>query len=92
MSGGHFDYKQHHIRDIADEIERVIAKNIETEIAFVFVSEYKFEDKTIAMFREGVKALRVAETYAHRIDWLLSGDDGEGTFWQRLKADLKEIK
>jgi hypothetical protein len=86
MSGGHFDYKQHHIRDIADEIERVIAKNIETE------SEYKFEDKTIAMFREGVKALRVAETYAHRIDWLLSGDDGEGTFWQRLKADLKEIK
>ncbi len=86
ISGGHFDYKQHHLRDLADEIERAIAKNIETE------SEYKFEDKTIAMFREGVKALRVAETYAQRIDWLLSGDDGEDTFHERLKADLKELE
>ena len=84
MSGGHFDYKQHHIRDIADNIERVIAKNAE--------SEYRFDDKTIVRFIEGVKALRVAEAYAQRIDWLLSGDDGEATFWQRLKADLKEIK
>jgi hypothetical protein len=84
MSGGHFDYKQHHLRDIADDIERVIAKNAE--------SEYMFDDKTIVRFREGVKALRIAETYAQRIDWLLSGDDGEGTFWQRLKEDLKEIK
>lgn len=84
MSGGHFDYKQHNIRDIADEIESVIAKNAE--------SEYRFGDKTIVRFFEGVKALRIAETYAQRIDWLLSGDDGEGTFWQRLNEDLKEIK
>ena len=27
MSGGHFDYKQHHIRDIADKIEVEIANN-----------------------------------------------------------------
>lgn len=84
MSGGHFDYKQHHIREIADEIERVIAKQYD--------GEDRFDDKTIVRFIEGVKALRIAEAYAQRIDWLLSGDDGEATFWQRLKADLKEIK
>lgn len=84
ISGGHFDYNQHRIRDIADSIESTIAKNPE--------SEYKFSDKTIALFRKGVKALLVAETYAQRIDWLLSGDDGEETFHERLKADLKEIK
>lgn len=84
MSGGHFDYKQHHLRDIADDIERVIAKNAE--------SEYRFDDKTIVRFREGVKALRIAETYAQRIDWLLSGDDSEESFHERLETDLKEIK
>lgn len=84
MSGGAFDYKQHHFIDIADEIERVISQNAD--------SEYRFDDKTIARFHEGVKALQIANAYAHRIDWLLSGDDGEASFWQRLKADLKEIK
>jgi hypothetical protein len=83
MSGGHFDYKQDNLRDIADDIERTIAKNME--------SEYKFDDKTITRFLEGVKALRIAEAYVQRIDWLLSGDDGESTFRQRLNSDLKEI-
>ena len=27
MSGGHFDYKQHHINEIADGIERIIENN-----------------------------------------------------------------
>ena len=84
MSGGAFDYKQHHIRDIADEIERVISQNAD--------SEYRFDDKTIALFREGVKALQIANAYVDRIDWLLSHDDSEETFNERLNSDLKEIK
>ena len=27
MSGGHFDYNQHKIRDIADKVENLIEKN-----------------------------------------------------------------
>lgn len=84
MSGGYFDYKQHHIRDIADEIERVIAKQ--------YAGEDRLDDKTIDRFIEGVKALRIAEAYTQRIDWLLSGDDGEATFWERIEADLKDNK
>jgi hypothetical protein len=34
----------------------------------------------------------MAEIYAQRIDWLLSGDDGEDSFRKRLKEDLERLK
>jgi hypothetical protein len=33
--------------------------------------------------------LNQALIYAQRIDWLVSGDDGEDTFHARLAEDLK---
>lgn len=33
-----------------------------------------------------------AQVYAQRIDWLLSGDDGEDNFHLRLKEDLANLK
>jgi hypothetical protein len=35
--------------------------------------------------------LRKAAVYAQRVDWLLSGDDGEETFLERLKKDLDKL-
>ncbi|MGV8096736.1 MAG: hypothetical protein AB2L24_33180 [Mangrovibacterium sp.] len=35
--------------------------------------------------------MRIAEIYAHRVDWFLSGDDGEEHFIKRLKEDLDEF-
>jgi hypothetical protein len=88
MSGGHFDYKQYQIEDIADEIEELIEDNL-------FKDEYgycrNYSAETLDRFVEAVKALRIAEVYATRVDWLVSGDDGEDTFHQRLRADLSEI-
>ena len=46
----------------------------------------------IEKFKEGLKILRQAEVYAHRIDWLISGDDGEDNFLERLKQDLKKLE
>ena len=46
----------------------------------------------MAEFKNAVKHLRVAEIYAQRVDWLLSGDDGEDTFIERLKSDLAKIE
>jgi len=37
---------------------------------------------------EGIELLKKAQIYAQRIDWLLSGDDGEDTFHKRLSQDL----
>lgn len=36
--------------------------------------------------------MKQAEVYAQRIDWLLSGDDGEESFHERLKEDLDKLK
>lgn len=33
-----------------------------------------------------------AYIYAQRIDWLLSGDDGEKSFHKRLKEELQQLK
>ena len=52
---------------------------------------YKYPDEVIEKFKEAVDILRKAEIYAHRIDWLLSGDDGEETFIKRLKEDLEKL-
>jgi hypothetical protein len=174
MSGGHFDYQQHHIEDIAEHLEKDIvdvefAKEIgkvkkkqlycylvdtdsgskywpywlmemsnryKTRDEFVkslrkrsdiserdgkFFSNdnygrydgryevvvyerdheewadgnwyHEFEDPEILEeFKKGLKILRTAAIYAQRIDWLLSGDDGEQSFKERLKEELDELE
>lgn len=52
----------------------------------------EYSEETIAILKEGIQKLKEAETYAHRIDWLLSGDDGEEDFKERLKKDLEKLK
>lgn len=44
----------------------------------------------IEKFKEGVEFLRKAQIYAHRIDYLLSSDDGEESFLERLKEELEK--
>ena len=51
-----------------------------------------YSEKTINEFKKGIALLKKAEVYAQRIDWLLSGDDGEDNFHERLKHDLEELK
>ena len=83
MSGGTFDYGQFRITDIVVEIEDAIYNNDTTE--------YPYSEGTIAMFKYGIKYLKVAQIYAHRIDWLLAGDDGEESFHKRLASDLEKL-
>jgi hypothetical protein len=80
VSGGHFDYNQGYISRIADELEHVIFHNDELSA------------ETLAQFKTGQIFLRKAYVYAQRIDWLLSGDDGEDNFHTRLKQDLENLK
>ena len=51
-----------------------------------------YSKETIREFKKGIALLKKAEVYAQRIDWLLSGDDGEDNFHERLKHDLEELK
>ena len=84
MSGGHFNYNQYQIGYIADDIDQLIRDNDSQEPGRAF------SDETIAEFQLGVAVLRQALIYAQRIDWLVSGDDGEESFHARLKEDLEK--
>jgi hypothetical protein len=53
---------------------------------------YKYPDEVIEKMKEGIEVLKRAQIYAQRIDWLLSGDDGEESFLKRLEEDLNELE
>ena len=87
MSGGYFDYAQFKLEDIADEIRNLIAQNENT----LLNPEAKYSAETIAKFLEADKTLRLAAVMAQRIDWLVSGDDGEESFHERWDEDIKSL-
>ena len=93
MSGGAFNYNQYRIQAIIDLIADIILKNDSTELDG---SGYRigagYPPEIIAKFKEGLEYLTKAQIYAQRIDWLVSGDDGEETFLKRLKSDLEEAE
>ena len=100
MSGGSLcDYEQYKIGYIADEIEQLIIKNGKSkrkedryswDEEGILYSDYS--PKEIQKFQEALLTLRIAQVYAHRIDYLVSDDDSETSFHQRLEKELKEVR
>jgi len=92
MSGGHFNYKQYDIACIYQDIKHLILTNDLDELNQWGDSKgRRYTAETIDKFTLGLKFLRLAEIYTQRIDWLVSGDDGEDSFHRRLKSDLNEL-
>lgn len=97
MSGGRFGYNQYQIKDIAESIERELFKmgkeipKGEREWYFSETHYYDYPKEVKDQFKKAVRYLKVAYIFAQRVDWLLSGDDGDDTFLERLDSDLKEI-
>ena len=92
MSGGHFQYKQWEISNIADEVEQLILTNdSEEKDEWGDRKGYHYTPETIEEFKKGLVLLRQAYVYAQRIDWLVSGDDGEDSFHNRLKFELEKL-
>lgn len=52
----------------------------------------EYTEETIQIFKDAVKILRKAAIYAQRIDWFLSGDDGEESLKERLEEELKKLE
>ena len=93
MSGGYFQYDQDRIGRIADSIQTLINSNdSEERDRWGDLLGRGYKPEVIARFREAVSALRRAEVYAQRVDWLVSGDDGEESFLQRLAEELGELE
>ena len=72
---------------LEDKEKEYILKNQHT-----LPNSYEYSKETIKEFKKGLAILRKAYVYAQRIDWLLSGDDGEESFHERLKEELDNLK
>jgi hypothetical protein len=108
MSGGHWEYLQYRFTDVAEDIEKLVAKNGQPKTADELKDErwhddewyekypedkfhHKYTDQVIEEFKKGAAAIKLAQIYMQRIDWLLSGDDGEESFISRLKEDKEKL-
>ena len=105
MSGVHFDNKQWHIDNIADQIEQEVIlsgkpipkqkwsyyERQEFEETHKQPMNYAFPDPILRRMEEAVYALRRAAIYAQRTDYLICGDDGEESFERRLQEELAEL-
>lgn len=82
MSGGYFNHEQHKLGQIADDIQQLVHKNKD---------ENNFDDEVIESFKVAVDMLRVAQVLVHRIDYLVSDDDGVDSFKSRLQKEIEEV-
>ena len=48
--------------------------------------------ETIDAMTEAYRQIRIAEIYAERVGWMMSGDDSEECFRERIKEDLTEFE
>ena len=85
MSGGHFNHDQYKLIQIADQIQNAIDNN---DTLDEYGQACGYSPETLTEFANAVNQLRTAHIYANRIDYLLSGDDGEDNFHRRLKNEL----
>lgn len=93
MSGGHFDYQQYRIEEIAEEVEQLIRTNDDTSLdEFGQEIGLQYSAETITKFKEAYSLLKQASFMAQRIDWLVSGDDGEDSFHERWQDELNKLR
>jgi hypothetical protein len=78
MSGGAFDYwnASYPLEEIAKTLK--YGKNVYTE-------------EEINLLKETYKKLRIAEIYAHEVEWWLSGDTGSDTAQRRIEKDIQKV-
>ena len=106
MSCGHFEYAQYKIADIYNSIEEYLyGRELDECDVEEYIRDYFLEDNekkyilqhhhTIPnryeFSKKAVHILKQAEIYAQRIDWLLSGDDDENLFHERLEEEMKKM-
>ena len=87
MSGGHFDYNQHRINYIIEELELLIKTNGDKN-EWGYCRNYS--PATLDKFRYTVKVLKWAYQAVHDIDWMVSDDTGEDTLakdWKPSEID-----
>ena len=90
MSGGHFQYQQYRIEDIARDIDELIGSNNDkSKNEWGDTRGRNYPPEVIEKFRETAHTLRQAAEMAQRVDWLVSCDDGEDSFLRRWEKEVR---
>jgi hypothetical protein len=89
MSGGFFRGSRWAIGDVRQDIERLVETN-EKPNGWGEVRNYS--PAILNKFREAIAALLRAEVMTERIDYLVSGDDGENDFHKRWTQELQALE
>ena len=55
------------------------------------LNHYEYPPEVIEEFKKASQAIKIAQVYIQRMDWLLSGDDGEESFLRRIEEDLEKL-
>lgn len=86
MSGGHFNYEQFRLESMHEELQELVKNNDDNTLNdFGDKKGLFFSLKTVRRFEQAAVLVKLAQHFVHRVDWLVSGDDGEETFHERLK-------
>ncbi len=56
------------------------------------VAVLELEDSTLETMKDAYRQLRIAEIYAQRVDWMMSGDDSEEAMQKRLQQELQAFE
>ena len=95
MSGGAFDYDEHRISNVAEEIERHVLRDFrrtqkhwqtgrDEEVDEIECDTPEHREAIVAEAKKLVDDLRAIYERCKNLDYLLSGDDGPETFVRRL--------
>ena len=79
MSGGYFEYQQYRFNDVANDIDRLIAKN-------------DFDKDIMDKFKETSHWCKRCAEMVQRIDWLVECDDSEESFLRRWDKEVRSVK
>ena len=94
MSGGAFEYKQYHIEQLIEDME-LLLKRVDKEPTDSFECDslknyIDDKDSFKKIVEKNIDLLRKSYIYTQRLDWFISGDDGEETFYERLEEDFSK--
>ena len=94
MSGGAFEYKQYKIEELIEDmkllLERVDKEPIDSFECDSLKNYIDDKDSFKKIVEKNINLLRKSYIYTQRLDWFISGDDGEETFYERLEEDFNK--
>lgn len=79
------------VKEYLYEAEKSHPSDYEFDSGRLHMSPEDLRKKVIQYMMNAYVALRVAEVYAKRVEWLKSGDDGYDNFIERTDKDLAEL-